>query len=484
MKKRYGLFINGKWEQGNDYYETVNPADEEVLAEITLADENQTQQAIDAAREALDDWASDPLRRKRILKRFAEEIRNRQEMLGKWESLDNGMPLGDGMFGAENAADHYEYFAEWTDKIHGLHIPLQQEFHHYTTRVPLGVTAHIIPWNVPLIITARSVAPALAAGNTVIIKPAKATSITTLLLVESAEAAGIPAGVFNVLTGNGITVGKMLCTSPDVDAVIFTGSNENGKDVIEYTSSTMKKVMLELGGKSPNLVFADALMPETLEGVMKAIFLNSGQECFAGSRLIIEDTIADDFVKKLIEATKKLVIGPGVEKADITPLISKAQQENVLRFIDIGKKEGAKLLIGGSIPEGFEKGYYVEPTIFDHVSNSMTIAQEEIFGPVLSIIRAPREKMVEIANDSRYGLAAGLWTQDLMLAHNTAKALRAGTVFVNDYPVMSYALPFGGLKQSGLGVEKGLDGLLEYTDVKTVSIRIRKNTRFTYYKEN
>jgi len=480
---KYKLYINGRWLATNEYFPTINPATEEILAEIPSAGKKEAEEAICAAREALMEWASDSKMRRKVLQKFAQEIYERKDSIAEWETLDNGMPLHDGEFGVMATVEHFDYFAGWADKLHGLEIPTDPVYRNYTVRVPRGVTAHIIPWNVPLIITARSVAPALASGNTVIIKPSSATSVTALLLAEAAEAAGIPDGVFNVITGSGGTVGRWLSSSPKVDSVTFTGSTENGRNVMRDAASGIKKTMLELGGKSPNLVYADAPFEEAIEGALKGIFLNSGQECFAGSRLIVEDIIADDFISELVSATRRLRIGPGIENADITPLINAEQQSTVLDYVRIGKEEGAALATGGKVPEGFENGYYVEPTIFDHVDNSMRIAQEEIFGPVLVVIRASRKNMVEIANDTPYGLAAGLWTMDLGRAHTVAEALDAGAVFVNDYPIMSYALPFGGFKESGVGTEKGLDGILEYTKVKTISVRIHPKTSFEFYRK-
>jgi acyl-CoA reductase-like NAD-dependent aldehyde dehydrogenase len=344
--------------------------------------------------------------------------------------------------------------------------------YNFVLREPVGVCAGIIPWNFPLVMAVWKLAPALAMGNTCVLKPASNTPLTALKLAEILADTDLPEGVVNVITGAGSTVGEELASNPDVDKVAFTGSTVVGRRIMQLASSTIKKTTLELGGKSPNIVFEDADMDQAVDGALWATFFHQGQVCESGTRLLLPESIHDEFVERLVERAKQIKVGDPMDyESDLGPLVSAAQRETVENYVRIGKEQGAKLVLGGGRPEGdgFERGYWFEPTIFTEVDNSMTIAQEEIFGPVLSVIKfSDDDDAVRIANDSIYGLASGVWSQDPDRCLDIAKRLRAGTVWINDFHLLNCVAPFGGYKQSGIGRELSGYGLNEYTEVKHV----------------
>jgi acyl-CoA reductase-like NAD-dependent aldehyde dehydrogenase len=369
------------------------------------------------------------------------------------------------------AAEVFRYYAGWATKIHGETLQLRDNAFTFTLRHPVGVIGAIVPWNFPFLLSSWKLAPALAAGNTVVIKPASQTPLTALKFAELCQEAGLPDGVLNVVTGPGGKVGMAMVRDPRVDKIAFTGSTEVGKQIMREAAGTLKRLSLELGGKSPNIVFADADLEAAVRGAMTGIFYNKGEVCAAGSRLFLEQSIHDEFMVKLTDRVKTFKVGDPMDKATrMGPVVSKAQMDTVLGYIEAGKREGAQLVAGGQRASvGNGKGFYVEPTIFDGVSNTMTIAREEIFGPVLSVIPFKSvEDGIAQGNATSYGLAAAVWTRDVGKALRAAKAIRAGTVWVNAYNLFDAALPFGGFKESGFGREMGSVGLDGYTEVKTV----------------
>src|SRR5699024_3650170 len=395
------------------------------------------------------------------------------------ESLDNGKPLSiAAAFDIRSAADCFRYYAGWPSKLQGavnnpsmILAPPEAEFHSYTRKEPVGVCGQIIPWNFPLLMAAWKIAPALATGNTVVLKPAEQTPLTALLLGKLLEEVGVPAGVVNIVTGYGDT-GAALSSHPDVDKVAFTGSTEVGKKIVESAKGNLKKVSLELGGKSPNIVFADADIPSAVAGALQGFTLNSGQACEAGTRVYVHEDIYDEFNAALVEAVNSLTIGPGTDPAsDITPLVSEEQLNRVVGYLDQGKADGAQAIVGGN--RWGDTGYYVEPTVFTNTTPDMSIVQEEIFGPAaISIPFTDEAEVITAANDSEYGLAAALWTKDLSRAHRVASRLQAGSVWVNTYHALDSQLPFGGYHQSGWGRELGPESIELYTQVKAVTIAL------------
>jgi len=359
-------------------------------------------------------------------------------------------------------------------ELKGETIPVNAPVMSYTCYEPVGVVVQIIPWNYPLLMAAWKLAPALITGNTVVLKPSALTSLTALELAKLMEETDLPAGVVNVVTGLGSEIGGELTSNPQVDKIALTGSTETGREIMKQASSHIKKIALELGGKSPSIVLKSADLEAALNGILATIFLNQGQMCVAGSRLLIQEDIHDVFIEGLVERTKKIKLGNGLDPETMMgPLISREQQENVLSYISSGIEEGATLLTGGEVSEGddFKKGFFVQPTIFDNVDNKMKIAQEEIFGPVLSVITfSTVEEAIELANATSYGLAASIWTRDIYQAHHIARKIRAGTIWINTYGTFFNEVPFGGYKESGLGRELGKAGLMEYTELKSVSI--------------
>ena len=471
------IFVAGKWQAptAGETYQPVNPANEQLLTAVGKGDERDIDAAVAAARKAFDEgpWPRmSPHERGRIVWKLGDLIQANLDEMAKLESLCTGKTMFDsGKVEIPFAAEVFRYYAGWATKIHGETLPLRDTAFTFTLRHPVGVVGAIVPWNFPFLLSSWKLGPALAAGNTVVIKPASQTPYTALRFAELCQEAGVPEGVFNVVTGPGGKVGMALVRDPRVDKIAFTGSTDVGKEIMREAAGTLKRLSLELGGKSPNIVFADADMEAAARGAMTGIFYNKGEVCAAGSRLFVEQTIHDEFLAKLTDKVKTLKVGDPLDKTTrMGPVVSKAQMETVLSYIEAGKQEGARLVAGGARAKvGDGKGFYVEPTIFDGVSNTMKIAREEIFGPVLSVIPFKSvEDGIAQGNSTTYGLAAAVWTRDVSKALKAARAIRAGTVWVNAYNLFDAALPFGGFKESGFGREMGSAGLDHYTEVKTV----------------
>jgi aldehyde dehydrogenase (NAD+) len=468
------IFINGQWQApvSGETYAPINPATEEPITPVARGDERDVEAAVAAARKAFDEgpWPRlSPHERGRIVWKLGDLIQANLDEMARLESQCTGKTLFDsGKVEIPFAAEVFRYYAGWATKIHGETLQLRDNAFTFTLRQPVGVVGAIVPWNFPFLLSSWKIAPALAAGNTVVLKPASQTPLTALKFAELCQQAGLPEGVFNVVTGPGGKAGMALVKDPRVDKIAFTGSTEVGKQIMREAAGTLKRLSLELGGKSPNIVFADADMEAALRGAMTGIFYNKGEVCAAGSRLFLEERVHDEFMAKLTERVKGLKVGDPMDKATrMGPVVSKQQMETVLSYIEAGKRDGARLVAGGS--RIGSKGYFVEPTIFDGVTNRMKIAREEIFGPVLSVIpfKSVDEGLAE-GNNTTYGLAAAVWTRDVAKALKAARAIRAGTVWVNAYNLFDAALPFGGFKESGFGREMGSAGLEHYTEVKSV----------------
>jgi acyl-CoA reductase-like NAD-dependent aldehyde dehydrogenase len=474
MRKQ--LFINGEWRDGagGKTIEVVNPATEEVIAEVAAAEQGDVDAAVAAARAAFDGpWAKLSAReRGALVWKIGERLMEKADEIARLETLHNGKPIFESRhIEVPAAAECFQYFAGWADKIHGETIPVKGNYLTYTLREPIGVVAAIVPWNFPLLLTAWKVAPALACGNTVIIKPASQTPLTALALAEIAHEVGLPPGVLNVITGPGSKVGQMLVEHPGIDKIAFTGDTSTGKGIMRGSAETLKKITLELGGKSANIVFPDADLDAAIRGATTGIFYGKGEVCAAGSRLLVDKSIKSEFIDKVAARAKKMAPGDPLDpKTRLGAISSKKQLETDLRYIEIAKKEGAQLVAGGARADiGTGKGYFLQPTVFDGVTPSMTIAREEIFGPVLAAIEfGDVDEAIARANDSNYGLAAAVWTKDIKKAHYVARKLQAGTVWINTYNVYDTAAPFGGYKQSGFGREMSMHALEHYTQVKSV----------------
>ncbi len=474
---RNQLFIANEWTpaRNGQTFEAINPSTEEILTQVARGGPEDIDDAVAAAREAFEGpWRRvKPEERGRLLYRVARELEARINEFAELETLDTGKPLAHAHGEISGCVRYLDYYAGAADKIHGETIPLGSDYLNYTVREPLGVTAHIVPWNMPLSMVCRSLAPALAAGNTAVIKPAEQTPLTALKFAEIFLDLHFPPGVYNVVPGFGEEAGKGLGEHPGIGSITFTGSVETGRNILHSAAEHVKPVVLELGGKSPQIIFADTDLDLAASEVAKGIYSNTGQYCDAGSRLLVDEGVREPLLEKLIQHSRQIKLGEGMNNPDMGPLVSAEHLERVLGYIDIGRQEGANMLIGGKAEE-FERGYFVSPTVFDEVESKMRIAQEEIFGPVLSVLPfSGDEEAARIANDSSYGLAAGIFTQNIDRAMRFASEVQAGYVMINEYFTGGMGSPFGGYKQSGIGREKGLVALDNYTQIKNVVLRIR-----------
>jgi acyl-CoA reductase-like NAD-dependent aldehyde dehydrogenase len=475
------MFIGGAWVASHSgrRYPVFNPATGKVMAHVPKGDIEDARAAVDSAKGAFADEAwrrMDPSKRGRLLTKVAQSVRDRLADFAKLETTNNGKPLGQAKGDVAMAARHFEYFAGLADKIEGSTIPVPGNRLDYTLKEPLGVTAHIVPWNYPLVMAARSIAPALAAGNTVVAKPASFTPLTLLKFAELCKEAGFPDGVVNVITGGGDELGGALVKHRDVTLTALTGSVETGMKVMELASTNLSKVALELGGKNPQIVFSDADPENAAKGVLNGIFTNAGQMCWAGSRLLVEAEAEDRILSALVDGAERMKLGNGLSPdTSMGPLIADSQRQRVAGYVAAGNEEGARVITGGSAPEeeSLKSGYFYKPTILGNVKQEMRVAQEEIFGPVLTVTTFEGvDDAVEKANDVDYGLWAGVWTKDLRRAHRVAGELEAGIVTINEEPVTFPQTPFGGFKKSGNSSEQGMDAVNTYVRVKNVSVNL------------
>ena len=475
------MLVGGEWKESSNGLAThvLDPSNNQIIAEVPRGTKQDARAAVDAAKTAFHspEWRDmDAAKRGRILTKLTGLVRENSDELARLETLNEGKTLRESKGDVAWAARAFEYFAGLADKIEGETIPVPPKRLNYTLKEPLGVTVHIVPWNYPISLAARSLAPALAAGDTVVMKPSETTPLTAIKLGELALKAGAPKGVVNVVTGSGAEVGSHLVTDKDVDGIIFTGSDDVGKQVMEAAARNVTHVLMELGGKNPHIVFPDADIPKAIKAVKDGIFTNAGQMCWAGSRAFIHESIYEGFVRELVEKTSAMRIGSGMEDStEMGPLVSKSRQDIVLGYVKDGIDEGAKLLHGGKKPTDprLDKGNFVEPTIFENVTGEMKIGCDEVFGPVLSITKfKTTDEVVAMANETDYGLYGGIWTNDLKTAHNVASRLEVGSVAINEYLVVFPNTPFGGYKDSGIGHENGVRVLDYYTRTKNVSVNL------------
>ncbi len=470
------LFIDGQWTDASQHFDTTNPATGEVLTQIAEASAADVDCAVQAARRAFED-RSGPWRklsaseRGRLIWRLADLLEKNIDEFAELETLDNGKPIFESRYvDMPMVIDVLRYYAGWATKIHGETVNTLETAFTYTLREPVGVVGLIVPWNFPLLLASWKLGPALACGNTIVWKPASLTSLTALRFGEIAVEAGLPAGVLNIVTGRS-EVGRTIVRHSGIDKIAFTGSTEVGKEIMRSAADSMKRLTLELGGKSPNIVFADSDIDNAVKGAITGIFYGKGEVCNAGSRLFVESKVQNEFLEKLVGRAKKMQPADPLDpKTRMGAIVSQEQMQTVLGYIEAGKNEGAKLIAGGnrvSVDGG--KGFFIEPTIFGGVKNDMKIAQEEIFGPVLATLSFDDvDEVIKLANSNPYGLAAAVWTRDVEKAHSVSRQLRAGTVWINTYGLMDASLPFGGYKSSGFGRELGVHAIEHYTELKTV----------------
>src|ERR1700675_3501251 len=470
------LLIDGQWVDGAKRFDTINPATGEVLTQIAEASSADVDRAVEAARRSLEDrngpWRKmSASERGRLIWRLADLLEENIDEFAELETIDNGKPIFESRYvDMPMVIDVLRYYAGLATKIHGETVNTLESAFTYTLREPVGVVGMIVPWNFPLLLSSWKLGPALACGNTVVWKPASLTPLTALRFGELAMEAGVPAGVINVITGNS-EVGRTMVRHPGIDKIAFTGSTEVGKEIMRGAADTMKRITLELGGKSPNIVFADSDIDGAVKGAINGIFYGKGEVCNAGSRLFLERKLKDEFTEKLVaRASKMRPADPLDPKTRLGAIVSQEQMQTVLSFIEAGKKDGAKLVRGGNrVRVDGSRGFFIEPTIFADVKNEMTIAREEIFGPVLAVLSFDDiDEVIEQANNNPYGLVAAGWTRDVKKAHSVSRRLKAGTVWINTYGLMDASLPFGGYKSSGFGRELGMHAIEHYTELKTV----------------
>lgn len=471
------IFIGGKWQnaQTGELIDSINPETEDRLTSIANAGSDDVARAVKAARTAFEasNWSAiNPHQRTMALLRIADAVEANAEELAVLESLDNGMPLWYSTAGVTAVVNQFRYYAGWPSKIFGSTNPSSPDVLNFTLREPVGVCGQIIAWNVPLVMAAMKIANALACGNTVVLKPAELASFTTLRLAELIEQTDLPPGVVNIITGYGSSAGAAIAAHPDVDKIAFTGSTAVGKQIMRAAAENMKKVTLELGGKSPNIIFADADIDKALDFAVRSFCGNSGQVCSAGTRVLVHESLHDEVADRIANMASTYKVGsPFAADTKLGPLVSATQRERVMSYIEAGVEDGATLNYGGS--RVGEKGYFVEPTVFSNVDNSMKIAREEIFGPVVSIIPfKDDEDAIAKANDTTYGLAGAVWTRDISRAHHVVRKMKAGRVWINSYGDADPIMAFGGYKQSGLGREYGQESIEGYTQLKSVWARL------------
>ncbi len=490
MVQSYAAYIDGKWvqsESGN-IREIRCPADQDLVATVPEMGRSDVDQAVMAAKSAFlkEEWSSHmnaPTRGK-LLREIGRILHERVDELAALESLTSGKPiLETSLIDIHMAADCFEYYADLAAHIAGRQVPLAQQALDFTLREPIGVIGMIVPFNFPLLLASFKVAPALAAGNTVVLKPSEFTPITALELAKIAEEVGVPEGVFNVVTGSA-EVGKALSEHADVDKLSFTGSTNTARLIVQGSAASLKRLTLELGGKGPNLLFADCDLDQAINGVMTGAFMNQGEVCIAGTRIFVQDSIFDEFLERFIPRVKQLQMGHPLDwNTRVGSLISKTQLDKVEYFVKIGLEQGGRLLCGGNRPQGgaYDNGFFFEPTVFVDLTNDCEVCQEEIFGPVVVVIPfADEEEAIRLANDSKYGLAGGIWTKDIKRGLRVARRLKLGTIWVNNYNLLRVEAPFGGYKMSGYGRELGLEAIADYTQVKNVYVELEDEILYLY----
>ncbi len=479
--RTYRLLIGGRWVDAASgrTFDDLNPATGEVLARVAEADREDVDRAVTAAGSAFEagPWARmSGGERGRILLRIAELLEREAESIARLESQDNGRPIRETTAQSQILARWYRYFAGWADKIEGETIPVDGPYLNYTLRVPVGVIGQITAWNHPLLIATKKVAPALAAGNTIVLKPSELAPLSVLEFGRICQEAGLPDGVLNILPGFGHTAGQAICAHPDVAKIDLTGSTATGQAISRLAAGNLKRISCELGGKAPNIVFPDADFDAAVNGALFAGFIAQGQTCIQGGRLFVHTTIHDRFLERLVDEASRIRVGDPLKlDTDMGPQISRAQLEKIHRYVEIGQSEGAKLVLGGHYPEdpALRRGFFYTPTVFAGVENRMRIAQEEIFGPVVTVLPFRDEAdAIRQANEIPFGLGAAVWTRDLTRGHRVAQAIRAGIVWLNDYHRIDPASPWGGFKLSGMGRENGAEAIRQYTEVKSIWVRL------------